>query len=58
MMNVTYGDSVTMPCKAVGIPQPIVSWRKGATIIEYGDYGYEFGFDGSLTIDSSVVREY
>ncbi|XP_073415578.1 hemicentin-2 isoform X1 [Dendrobates tinctorius] len=44
------GSAVTLPCKTIGHPQPVVTWTKGEDVLSPENGYYHIAADGSLSI--------
>ncbi|CAH1786157.1 unnamed protein product, partial [Owenia fusiformis] len=55
-LKVVIEDSVTLPCEATGLPQPVISWQKGTRLIGQSA-GYQSLPDGALRIARAQIRD-
>ncbi|KAE8293961.1 Hemicentin-1 Fibulin-6 [Larimichthys crocea] len=57
VFNTIEGTSITLPCRASGIPTPDITWTKGGELLYLGGPAFSLDSDGSLLITSPSGNE-
>ncbi|XP_071373120.1 hemicentin-1, partial [Centroberyx affinis] len=51
------GTSISLPCRASGVPAPDITWAKGGELLNLGGPAFSLDSDGSLRISSPSGNE-
>lgn len=52
-----YGSPITLPCEAVGIPAPTMTWYRNAELLDTSSGYYSIQEDGSLLIKKVRIED-